>query len=360
MTKTEDLDPELAGLVRAEGGKLGLPYIDHPLIDAAPYIPQLHAFYNLQLRQKKASVKKAMGRKDWLNVIVLHTRPYRPAAFGAIQDRLTDRQYWKLLGEVWIDSESPAALLDFLHSTRPHRDRMMTGPERRLLASLPPVLTVYRGHQGANRNDLSYTLSPGRAGWFANRFRPGQVRRGRVRKADVLALFTGRNEAEILSFDVAPVLPLRRPPALTALRAKAEAVFTRGWRSDHGPLHWEQVERNALDLCKQVKGADPWVCRLFATVHDCKRENETDDPDHGPRAAALLRKRRADWLPELSNDQLAKLVYAVRHHTDGLTSTDPTIGVCWDADRLDLPRVLIAPSGKLLSTQAAKYLLHGE
>ena len=40
-------------------------------------------------------------------------------------------------------------------------------------------------------------------------------------------------------------------------------------------------------------------------------------------------------------------------HTDGTISDDPTIGCCWDADRLDLPRVGMQPDPALLSTEAA-------
>ena len=44
-------------------------------------------------------------------------------------------------------------------------------------------------------------------------------------------------------------------------------------------------------------------------------------------------------------------------HTGGGLSKDPTIGTCWDADRLDLPRVGVIPTPDFLSTAAAKKLL---
>lgn len=50
------------------------------------------------------------------------------------------------------------------------------------------------------------------------------------------------------------------------------------------------------------------------------------------------------------------LVFAIHHHTDGFTSDNPTIGTCWDADRLDLGRVGIIPSPALMSTQAGKQI----
>jgi uncharacterized protein len=37
-----------------------------------------------------------------------------------------------------------------------------------------------------------------------------------------------------------------------------------------------------------------------------------------------------------------------------LTSEVPTIGVCWDADRLDLTRVGIMPDPEFFSTAAGK------
>jgi hypothetical protein len=44
----------------------------------------------------------------------------------------------------------------------------------------------------------------------------------------------------------------------------------------------------------------------------------------------------------------------MHHHTDGHITDDPLVGACWDADRLDLPRVGIAPDPRYLSTQAGR------
>ncbi|TML82741.1 MAG: hypothetical protein E6G09_09645, partial [Actinobacteria bacterium] len=41
-----------------------------------------------------------------------------------------------------------------------------------------------------------------------------------------------------------------------------------------------------------------------------------------------------------------------RRSDRGLTTTNPTIGCCWDADRLDLGRVGIEPDPELMSTIA--------
>ena len=50
--------------------------------------------------------------------------------------------------------------------------------------------------------------------------------------------------------------------------------------SDHDFRHWKKVEKIGLYLAKNTK-ADITVIKLFALLHDSKRENEFDDPLHG-------------------------------------------------------------------------------
>jgi uncharacterized protein len=129
-------------------------------------------------------------------------------------------------------------------------------------------------------------------------------------------------------------------------------------RTEHGPAHWQRVKKNAVLLAGATPGCDVAVARAFAILHDCCRRNEGRDPDHGARAAEFARKLAARGVLDLDPGQLAILNCAMQHHTGGQVSCDPTIGVCWDADRLDLPRVGIAPSAELLSTQYAKERLN--
>jgi len=56
----------------------------------------------------------------------------------------------------------------------------------------------------------------------------------------------------------------------------------------------------------------------------------------------------------LDPQRFGLLEHAVRHHTSGLISDDPTIGACWDADRLDIGRVGITPSPDYMSTACGK------
>ncbi len=154
--------------------------------------------------------------------------------------------------------------------------------------------------------------------------------------------------------------PTLEPGKLTdedweAVRRYAEAIFACGPHSIHGPSHWNRVEKNALELAAET-GADETVVRLFAILHDACRLNDDKDPGHGPRAADML-GTLVGILLTLDPNRLALLEQAIRHHTDGKTSPDPTIGTCWDADRLDLGRVGKTPQARYMSTEAGKKLV---
>lgn len=125
-----------------------------------------------------------------------------------------------------------------------------------------------------------------------------------------------------------------------AILSEARKAFAlnSAW-TQHGPRHWEQVEKNAVMLGEHTLGCDMEVARLFALLHDCKRRNEGKDPEHGARAAEFAQELSARGLLGLDAARLATLKHAMIHHNGGQVSSDPTIGVCWDADRLDLPRV---------------------
>ena len=119
--------------------------------------------------------------------------------------------------------------------------------------------------------------------------------------------------------------------------------------SVHGPAHWRRVERNALLLATRT-GADVTVVRLFALFHDSRRRNEFIDPQHGTRGATFAAEMRGTHF-ELSDDAFAKLIHACTWHTDEQQSSDPTIGTCFDADRLDLGRVGVIPDEEFMSTE---------
>lgn len=142
-----------------------------------------------------------------------------------------------------------------------------------------------------------------------------------------------------------------------SLSTLVDAVLRRAWRRDspwHGEMHWRCVAASGLALSADDDRVDRSVVFCFALLHDTRRENEAVDPGHGPRAATLAGTLRNEGTLVLDDRPFSDLVEALRLHSDGLTTDDPTIGACWDADRLHLPRVSIVPDPAFLSTRAAR------
>lgn len=98
---------------------------------------------------------------------------------------------------------------------------------------------------------------------------------------------------------------------------------------------------------------DTDVIQWFAFTHDLARVDEYTDIGHGARAAALLPSLN-DQFMGLSPLQMQLLETACRGHSDGARIADPTVMVCWDADRLDLARVGIEPNPQKLCTAYAR------
>jgi len=123
----------------------------------------------------------------------------------------------------------------------------------------------------------------------------------------------------------------------------------------HGLAHWARVLDNGLQIARTTE-ADPHVVALFAVFHDACRLNDHSDPWHGPRAAALVEDLAA-LIPVLSPGDRACLAEACDGHTKGKVHDDPTIGACWDADRLDLARVGITPRASYLVPDRSRCLV---
>lgn len=120
----------------------------------------------------------------------------------------------------------------------------------------------------------------------------------------------------------------------------------------HGVHHWQRVETVGLAIARQC-GADPLVVQLFAWLHDACRLNEHVDNGHGLRGAELAGRLRGKVF-NLDDGAFSLLYEACADHTAGRTTTEVTIGTCWDADRLDLSRVGIMPDPYYMSTDMGR------
>lgn len=197
----EEIHPDLEPYL--EEGVLGTQ-LRHPLVYSIPLIS--NGMANRIYEQKKCGIEKALNEGNFEQYVFLHERPYRVQTFKFIAERLTDIQYWKLLSNIWIDTESQWADLrlwkQLIGSKRPKREFLMNLEDLPIYHSLPETLTIYRGCQkGKNENGLSWTLDHAKAYWFATRYTRNSnwiVLERTIQKSEVIAVLFGRGEKEII------------------------------------------------------------------------------------------------------------------------------------------------------------------
>ncbi|MGG5807713.1 gamma-glutamylcyclotransferase [Falsiroseomonas sp. CW058] len=180
--------------------------------------------------------------------------------------------------------------------------------------------------------------------YLAAETRPGMPRPGYLER--ILAA-CGR-----LGLSTAGIKPWARPVQPWLVR-EVMAGYGLDPGGIHGPAHWLRVRANGLTMAARTPGADSGVVELFALLHDCRRREDGRDLGHGERAAAHAGRLARDGLIRLDPARLDLLVAACAGHEHGGTSADPTIGCCWDADRLELSRLHRRPIARFLSTDAA-------
>ena len=192
-----------------------VPYLDehpeleiilrHPLVYQVPLWSNGSA--NKIYEHKKKEIKRVLLEKDYRTYVWLHERPHRLTAFEKISDELTDVNYWKLVSSIWTDTENSYAdykkWRSLFSSKRSSKHYLMDEKEDQLLRSLPDEVVIYRGCQkNLNENGLSWSLDKSTAEFFANRFnQKGIILEKKVSKKDIVAVFTGRGEAEVIFND---------------------------------------------------------------------------------------------------------------------------------------------------------------
>jgi hypothetical protein len=183
-------------------------YLRHPLVYAVPYSEQMAPYYNRRLRIMRIQTEKALAAGDWGSYIWQHERPYRLSALIKVIDRLSDEEYWPMIGQFWTDSENihqnSQTWRTLWSSRRPGREAVMDDEEREVLASLPDIVPIYRGFRHTKSlRGMAWTLDRDKAVWFARRLASSKTPQPRVANAmvarhKILAYFAGRNEQEIV------------------------------------------------------------------------------------------------------------------------------------------------------------------
>jgi len=201
MGSNEDLHPDLVPYVSE--GVLG-KQLRHPLV--YQFGMRGNGWANAYYLQKVGDVQKALQNKKYDSFVWLHERPYRIEAFQEIEHLLSDTAYWKLLADIWTDTENQwqnyEEWKNLIGSERGSRHYLMNEEEFNLLQSLSEEVTIYRGCQkGINENGLSWTLDKAKAKMFSTRIAlEGEplVLEKKISKSDIIAIFTGRNESEVI------------------------------------------------------------------------------------------------------------------------------------------------------------------
>ena len=141
-------------------------------------------------------------------VFMLITKPYLLGFLKFAKPYLSNEDFTQMLADAWIRSESPnddpnlskTKLLALFKAADPKI--LMSEEERTRLRDLENPVTVYRGvtsYNAKNVKALSWTLDENVAQWFAHRYgEHGTVYQAQIRKEDIYAFFTGRNESEVI------------------------------------------------------------------------------------------------------------------------------------------------------------------
>lgn len=218
LDHADELDAELRLSLAPGTGSLPA-MIHHPLMitfydDSQDSVER----YNLVLKAVREQYQAALTREDYEEALLLHvTRPYRSIFFDMFADKMSDQEYWRLAGRLWIDQENPEDFPDEwkarFTAERPEKHHIMTESEREAFDALPDTFTIYRGGPEAKRDVLSWTTDLKTARWFADRYKGGHpVWRSTIAKTDALALWLGRGESEVVVLDHTTLGDIERMP----------------------------------------------------------------------------------------------------------------------------------------------------
>lgn len=205
MFAAEDLNIDLIPYIGKSD--MGIPVLRHPLVYKVPYAEHFNKSLNLEYASKKESLKESLEQCDYNLFVFLYERPHRINAFFEIESNLDDKEYWKLLSQVYTDSENIYQFYEdwdeLLCSGRKDKSAFMDNEEIKFLNTLPDEFIVYRGYlHEESEFGFSWTLDKERAIWFSNRGdstgNGSFVSELKIKKTDVFAYKSSRNESEII------------------------------------------------------------------------------------------------------------------------------------------------------------------
>lgn len=199
-----ELHPDLIPHLYTDGD---ITHLKHPWVFSIMHSPVQNGIANKSYEYKKKAVAEAEANGDWGTYVWLHERPYRISAFYGIRDNLTDDHYWKLLSDLWTDTENMwqngFTWSLCLEDTRPGRyENFMDDDERAVLEGLDDRFQIFRGSSENTPPGMAWTLNRERGEWFARRYVRDDhlpvLLTAWVERKKVIAYLDGRKEEEIV------------------------------------------------------------------------------------------------------------------------------------------------------------------
>ena len=161
-----------------------------------------------RMQWRKYLDKRIDQAESVFQICCMMNKPYLLTFLKYAQPHIEQKEFAQLLGLCWMQTEAPnqdanVSQTEFVEMfQKASAEDLMNLDEHRKFAELPDEITVYRGLTEKNKDNIlamSWTMKQETAEWFANRFKgKGKVYRAKIRKEDILAVFLGRNESEVI------------------------------------------------------------------------------------------------------------------------------------------------------------------
>jgi len=157
---------------------------------------------------RKAMAKQIGQAEKAYEIYMMVNKPYALTFLKFAEPHLSKEDFSAILSSAWTMAEAPnqdinvsrRSLVAMFKKADPAV--LMDEEEYELFKELDDTVTVYRGvtsYNAKNIKALSWTLDRDTAEYFAHRFgEDGTVYEAQIDKKHIYALFTGRNESEVI------------------------------------------------------------------------------------------------------------------------------------------------------------------
>lgn len=144
--------------------------------------------------RQERRILEALKKKDKTPNAITH--------FAKHCSKLGDYWYWFTLSTLWVSYSGWSDLKlwkKLLSSGRKNRQTSIMKPnELEIFKGLPEEITAYRAHRENEKDWISYTIDPNIAAKFTVKRNTNTIKEYRIKKSDILALFTRRGEFELI------------------------------------------------------------------------------------------------------------------------------------------------------------------